>query len=98
MTALWRKPLVTRSAEERTEVFIIKDRCKGCGFCVEYCPRNVLEMSDEFNRKGYHPPRVVDLSRCVDCNLCEIICPEFAIFIARPTAAPGEGKPEPKAK
>jgi len=62
------------------EIHIIKDRCKGCGFCVEYCPRDVLELSDEFNTKGYHPPRVKDPGRCINCGLCEMLCPEFAIW------------------
>ena len=62
------------------ELHIIKDRCKGCGFCVEYCPCDVLELSEEFNVKGYHPPVVVEPEKCVNCGLCELICPEFAIF------------------
>jgi 2-oxoglutarate ferredoxin oxidoreductase subunit delta len=37
-------------------------------------------MSKAFNRKGYHPPEVVKHGECVNCNLCEMICPEFAIF------------------
>ena len=63
------------------EIHINKDRCKGCGFCVEYCPRDVLEMSDEFNKKGYHPPRVINQEECCYCQLCEAICPEFSIFV-----------------
>jgi 2-oxoglutarate ferredoxin oxidoreductase subunit beta len=55
------------------------DKCKGCGFCVEFCPKDVLEMSDEFNSKGYHPPKVANDS-CTYCGLCEMICPEFSIF------------------
>jgi 2-oxoglutarate ferredoxin oxidoreductase subunit delta len=47
---------------------------------VEYCPRGVLEMSTEFNAKGYHPPFAKEQGACVNCNLCERICPEFAIF------------------
>ena len=62
-------------------IHIIKDRCKGCGFCVEYCPNDVLELSDEFNIKGYHPPFVKNENDCVYCQLCEIICPELAIFV-----------------
>jgi 2-oxoglutarate ferredoxin oxidoreductase subunit delta len=48
---------------------------------VEYCPKDVLELSEEFNVKGYHPPFVKDEDACVYCQLCESICPEFAIFV-----------------
>ncbi|MCD6118871.1 4Fe-4S binding protein [bacterium] len=77
----WRKPLDLDQVEiPRGEVHIIADRCKGCEFCVEYCPKDVLEMSTEFNAKGYHSPIVVKPNECVNCGLCEMICPEFAIF------------------
>ena len=77
----WRTPLdVDRVKIPHGEVHIIKERCKGCGFCVEYCPKDILELSSEFNLKGYHPPIVTDGSVCVHCQLCEVICPEFAIF------------------
>jgi 2-oxoglutarate ferredoxin oxidoreductase subunit delta len=67
--------------EKKGEIHIIKDRCKGCGFCVEYCPKDVLEMSEEFNVKGYHPPRIKNEEECLYCQLCETICPEFSIFV-----------------
>lgn len=63
------------------KIHIDKDRCKGCAFCVEYCPRDVLELSEEFNVKGYHPPIIKDEDKCCYCQLCETICPEFAIFV-----------------
>jgi 2-oxoglutarate ferredoxin oxidoreductase subunit delta len=63
------------------EIHIIPDRCKGCGWCIEYCPRDVLELSEEFNAKGYHPPRVKNEEDCVNCKLCTLICPDFSIFV-----------------
>jgi len=78
----WRRPLDSDEVEvPRGEIHIIADRCKGCGFCVEYCPKSVLEMSEEYNAKGYHPPRVKDPEGCVQCQLCEMLCPDFAIFV-----------------
>jgi len=86
----WRKPLDSdRMHAPRGAVRIVTERCKGCGFCVEYCPRDVLALSAGFNRKGYHPPEAVREEVCVNCNLCEMICPEFAIFsVLLPDAAP----------
>ena len=75
--------------EARGQVHIVWDRCKGCGFCVAYCPRAVLEVSTGFNKKGYHPPRVKEEDRCCDCQMCQAICPEFAIFVTR---RPEEGE------
>ena len=77
----WRRPLdMDQVNVPHGEVRILVERCKGCGFCVEYCPKGVLEVSGAFNKKGYHPPEVVKQGECVNCNLCEMICPDFAIF------------------
>ena len=77
----WRVPLDSRRiARTCGDVVVIDDRCKGCGFCVEYCPRDVLVLAKTFNRKGYHPPRIAREGQCINCNLCEMLCPEFAIF------------------
>jgi 2-oxoglutarate ferredoxin oxidoreductase subunit delta len=79
---LWRRPLdQDRVVVPVGEIHLIVERCKGCELCVAYCPRDVLEMSDVFNAKGYHPPQVLDKQACVACGLCELLCPEFAIFI-----------------
>ncbi|MCK4498618.1 4Fe-4S binding protein [Candidatus Bathyarchaeota archaeon] len=79
---MWRTPLDEKETKRwKAEIHIIKDWCKGCGFCIEFCPRNVLEKSEEINKLGAHPPKVVDESRCVLCCFCSSICPDFAIFV-----------------
>ena len=70
--------------EEITGVVTINEEwCKGCGFCVAFCPTDVLAMSDEYNSKGYHPPYVKSPDDCRDCIFCQTICPEFAIYVSR---------------
>jgi 2-oxoglutarate ferredoxin oxidoreductase subunit delta len=93
MKKIWRKPLDEGKVKAILgKVHIIEDRCKGCGFCIELCPREVLAFSKGFNKKGYHPPEAIHPERCLDCNLCEIICPEFAIFsVSADEEDPGDG-------
>jgi 2-oxoglutarate ferredoxin oxidoreductase subunit delta len=69
----------------RGAVTVDKERCKGCGFCVEFCPLGVLALSARFNAKGYHYPEVVAAEKCSGCDLCGMYCPDFAISGVRVT-------------
>lgn len=94
---MWRKPLDADSWEPpKGKVYIIDERCKGCRFCIEFCPKKVLEESDKFNSKGYHPPEVVNPDECVNCELCELICPEFAMFVVDAKEEEKRGKKSQK--
>lgn len=50
-------------------------RCKGCGICVSFCPKKVLEL-DEVGKIV-----VVAPENCSNCRLCEMRCPDYAIFL-----------------
>ncbi len=78
----WRAPLDINTIEvPHGDVHIDIEQCKGCEFCIEYCPKDVLALSKDFNRKGYHYPVVIKQGACVNCTLCEMICPDFSIFV-----------------
>jgi len=78
----WRQPLDRDSIQvPHGIIHIIEERCKGCGFCVEFCPRDVLIMSRQTNAKGYHPPEIIEDSHCINCGLCTLLCPDFAIYV-----------------
>ena len=80
-----RHPVVAAPKQPRGIVKIVEERCKGCEFCVEFCPKDVLELSTKFNTKGYHFPQVKTPDSCVNCQLCYYLCPEFAIFVTEST-------------
>jgi len=71
----------------KAEIHLLKDECKGCGYCIRFCPKKVLEESKEINARGVHPPKVVDENQCIVCSFCTAVCPDFAIFV---TAKPVE--------
>ncbi|MCK5599395.1 2-oxoacid:acceptor oxidoreductase subunit alpha [bacterium] len=89
------KPAGSGTKRIKGKIIILEDRCKGCDFCVEHCPRDVLGISTQFNEKGYHPPEVINEENCTFCGLCERICPDFAIYITTEEEVE-EVKPEVK--
>ncbi len=77
----WRTPLDAEKVKTpKGEIKVIPERCKGCGICIEFCPKKVLAFSKDINKKGYHYPEVMEDTNCVNCHFCEILCPDFAIF------------------
>jgi 2-oxoglutarate ferredoxin oxidoreductase subunit alpha len=79
-------------------VFVRTEICKGCSFCIDFCPTDCLSFSKEFNAKGYHFPVLSTPAACTGCDLCGLYCPDFAIYGERwkdIDARKGKGPTEP---
>jgi 2-oxoglutarate ferredoxin oxidoreductase subunit delta len=61
------------------KIVVVDRLCKGCGICVDFCPFKVLEMSIAPNSRVV----VKNEIKCTKCGVCEIMCPDFAIFVVR---------------
>lgn len=49
--------------------------CTGCAACVKVCPKQCIKfVNDELDA----PYAVKDLSSCINCGLCEDVCPEVS--------------------
>ncbi len=60
------------------------DLCKGCGLCVDVCPRKILVLSKkEVNSRGYHPAECVDQAQCIGCAFCARMCPDCVITVEK---------------
>lgn len=57
------------------EHHINREWCKGCGICVEFCPKDVLELDDKGKAVA------VRLEQCIACKLCELRCPDLAVEV-----------------
>ncbi len=58
------------------EKVFLKERtkCNGCSACANACPKNCITMTaDDF---GFLYPHI-DEEICIDCGLCEKVCPVF---------------------
>ena len=75
-------------------IVILDERCKGCDLCIPECPVDIIEPVERVNGKGYRLVGVSDMTRCIACNLCALICPDRAIEVFRfktPREVPPDG-------
>lgn len=56
--------------------------CKGCELCIIACPPEGLQLSTQFNEKGYRFVELIE-DKCTGCTNCALVCPEAAITVYR---------------
>ena len=59
------------------------DFCKGCGLCVTACPKKIVALSSDLNKRGYHPAEVVEQDKCIGCAFCATMCPDCVITVEK---------------
>ena len=67
---------MTTAARERPKPFIVPEYCKGCGRCIEACPKHCITLGTEINPLTGLVPVHLELEACNGCGLCIGACPE----------------------
>ena len=52
------------------KITVNKDRCKGCGLCINACTKKCIDFSTEINKIGYHYAVLKNEKDCIGCGFC----------------------------
>lgn len=58
-------------------VHIDEKLCKGCGICIELCPKKALGFNAD--RKS----SFLEMGGCIGCGMCQLWCPDYAISVEK---------------
>ena len=61
---------------ERPKPHLLPEFCKGCGRCIEACPKHCITVGTDINPATGLIPVLLDLDQCNGCGLCISACPE----------------------
>ncbi len=81
------------------KITIDRERCKGCLLCISFCPKGLISVDKNLNRRGVKPvkfSRQTNLNKgeippkagnespeCLGCTMCAIICPDCCIEVSK---------------
>lgn len=58
------------------KVTVDREKCEGCGECVDACPASILEMVDGKAKV------TGDMEDCLGCESCVSVCPADAVTVS----------------
>lgn len=67
--------------KKKKKVAITKEKCKGCNFCIQVCPRGALVPSKDVNKKGLSYVVLEHPEKCNGCGMCVLMCPDQGIDV-----------------
>ena len=86
--------MLENARPDKGTVSMNPEECKGCGLCVASCTPQVLRLSENLNRNGYHTAVYIGHG-CTGCGLCYYACPEpGGITVYKRAAVPRPVAPE----
>ncbi|MBF0359397.1 MAG: 3-methyl-2-oxobutanoate dehydrogenase subunit VorB [Oligoflexia bacterium] len=65
-----------KNPKEKAKPFLFSEFCKGCGRCIEACPKNCIVIGQDINTFTGLIPIKISLENCIGCSLCVNACPE----------------------
>ncbi|UCC57736.1 MAG: 4Fe-4S dicluster domain-containing protein [Candidatus Bathyarchaeum sp.] len=69
---------------KRYSLTLDKNKCTGCGICMEICPREAIEVTKtpKIEGEAAKPPTVaISEEKCTYCGMCETLCAFGALSI-----------------
>ncbi|MCX5702809.1 MAG: 4Fe-4S dicluster domain-containing protein [Candidatus Omnitrophica bacterium] len=79
------------------KIVINREKCKGCLLCISFCPKGLIGLDKDLNRRGIKPVKFSrqanlnkggtppkaekETSDCIGCSMCAIICPDCCIEV-----------------
>ena len=69
--------------EAAITIVIDEEICKGCGLCVDICPRKAMGLADHINSRGFHPAVLRNPENCTGCTQCALMCPDACMRILK---------------
>lgn len=62
-------------------VKVNEQKCKGCQYCIMFCPRKAIALSGSMNNQGVEYVQV-DSEKCIECGICYTVCPDIVFEIS----------------